>query len=517
MNKFSKLIAIVLLIVIGISNTVCAATFSDVKEDSAYYEAVEELSELGIVAGYTDGTFRPENVITRAEAAAIIIRLQGLEEVANTTAKSSESAFNDVKKTDWFFGYVTLASQMGIVSGDGDGTFRPNDLVKQEEMIKLLVAACGVNMEMAFSRGGWPTGYIKIARELGMYDLSDEYVGENANRGIVAKMTKGALYAPHYIQNSTGKATINPDASFIKSVFGGQLSKEEKTENKAEENVPVSPLETYEAIRGITTKSAFLKYQGKRLQNEFKYDNDSYILEYEAVLNYIKNDTDRTAIVKLVATNAYDRTNAKETEVEITIPANTDEYNFVQQIDFKKIEWFDIVGNDLLNEKDSDILFSLYVNNEKINEFKKTFSYQYSAEKSVADTFKIYDAQMETLNSKDDVVQKGNQIVKYANVAGFRFLSNVSIDKSSEEENIDVFHIDMKIYEDFGYDKATKKISGRLESWYGFSFCPATGDKFGFTYGGEYRVGSFRSGSYTMVFSLYGEIIYTYDFKVVNP
>ncbi len=482
-----KIVCLILVILCITNMTICAATFSDVKEDSPYYEAVEELSKLGIVAGY-NGKFNPENVITRAEVVAIINRLQGLSEAAKVAAGTSMYA--DVAKTDWFAGDVNLASQMGIVSGNGDGTFRPNDIVKFEEAVKLMVAVLGYSYNDALKKGGWPTGYLIIAKDEGIINDADLQAA-TANRGIVAQMADKVYKRLNHKQV-------------------------EKPVDK--EDVPASPSETYEIIEGITTKSAFIKYQGKKLQNEFKYDNDIYTLEYEAILNYIKKDADRTAVVKLVATNAYDRTNTKETEVEITIPANTDEYNFVHQFDFKKTAWFNIVGNDLLNKKDSDLLFTLYVNNEKVNEFKKTFSYQYSAEKSVADTFKIYDAQMETLNSKDEVVQKGNQLVKYANAARIRFLSNVSVDKSSEEENIDIFHIDVKIYENFRYNKETDKISGGLvSSWYGFCFCPAVEDKFGFTYGGEYRVGTFRTGKYTMVFSLYDEIIYTYDFEVINP
>ena len=77
MKNFKKVISAVIALAMSVSSLVAvnASSFSDVADTAAYAEAVDVLSALGIVTGYTDGTFKPEGEITRAEAATIIKRL----------------------------------------------------------------------------------------------------------------------------------------------------------------------------------------------------------------------------------------------------------------------------------------------------------------------------------------------------------------------------------------------------------------------------------------------------------
>ena len=55
-----------------------AATYTDVAANASYADAVNLLSNLGIIKGYEDGTFRPDNTVTRAEAATMIVRMLAL-------------------------------------------------------------------------------------------------------------------------------------------------------------------------------------------------------------------------------------------------------------------------------------------------------------------------------------------------------------------------------------------------------------------------------------------------------
>lgn len=482
-----KIMCLILVTLCFINTTVCAAKYSDVTEENQYFEAVELLNEANIMLGY-DGKFRPDDIITRAEVVAIANRLQGLSEAAK--AATSISIYTDVAKTDWFAGDVNLASQMGVIAGDGNGLFRPNDQVRYDEAIKIMVTTLGYSYEDALKKGGWPTGYIIIAEENGIIketESNDIY----ASRGAVAQM-----------------------ASEVYKILS--IKTEEKVLD-SKENTETQPA-VYDEIDGITVKNMYLVVDGEKTQGIFKYDNDTYTLNLRATLNFHKNEKDRNAIVKLVVTNAYDRNYIIENEFNITIPKDTDEYIIGYEIIFNKTEWLDMLYKDLLDAKDSDILFMLYVNDDKVNEIKETFSYQYSAEKSVVNSFEITDVQLSTLNGNGDVVQKGDQIVKYANVAKLKFDSKVKVDAtSSEEQNVDIFHVYVAMYEDYKYDQKTEKISGRMLSYYRCAYCPIFGENFWFTYGGEYRLSTFRTGKYTMVFMLHGKIIYEHDFTVVNP
>lgn len=101
--------------------------FTDVEDSAWYAPAVEALSELGIINGYADGTFRPNASITRAEFTAMAMRF------ARDTLDGG-SIFSDVTTGDWFYAPVTSAADYGWINGYPDGTFRPNAPITRAEV-----------------------------------------------------------------------------------------------------------------------------------------------------------------------------------------------------------------------------------------------------------------------------------------------------------------------------------------------------------------------------------------------
>lgn len=100
------------------------------------------LSSLGILEGYEDGTFKPEGTITRAEFAAVTVRLLGAEDSAQGAIGGGQ--FSDVPDDQWFAGYVNYAASLGIINGMGRrGTFAPQEPVKYQEAVKMLVCMLG--------------------------------------------------------------------------------------------------------------------------------------------------------------------------------------------------------------------------------------------------------------------------------------------------------------------------------------------------------------------------------------
>ncbi len=91
---------------------------------------------LGITSGYADGTFKPNNVLTRAEMVALLVRALGVPLINPTTP-----SFSDVKKTDWSYQVIETGRARGLLSGYGDGTFRPNNSVTRAELAALIVNA----------------------------------------------------------------------------------------------------------------------------------------------------------------------------------------------------------------------------------------------------------------------------------------------------------------------------------------------------------------------------------------
>jgi hypothetical protein len=138
--NFKKIIILfhilVLLIIIFpnflIINAQDTQSFSDVPKGSTFYEFVENLKSEGVVSGFSDGTFKPDNFVTRGEMSKFVVKSLGI--ATNTNCQ----AFTDVPKTNTFFNEITTLKCNGIVSGFGNNIFRPEGQVTRGEVSKFI-------------------------------------------------------------------------------------------------------------------------------------------------------------------------------------------------------------------------------------------------------------------------------------------------------------------------------------------------------------------------------------------
>lgn len=159
------------------------SAFPDVDENAEYAEAAEFLSEIGIMVGDEKGNFNPDKPVTRAEMAAIICRMLGETEDLAVDG----SIFADVPAAHWANGYVVRAASLGIVNGYGDGKFGPSDTVTYEQAITMLIRAIGQESD-AVNAGGYPDGYLLVARQNGFLNGMDFQRGTPFTRANVAKL-----------------------------------------------------------------------------------------------------------------------------------------------------------------------------------------------------------------------------------------------------------------------------------------------------------------------------------------
>lgn len=110
-------------------------TFSDVQANSEMGQAVSNLVNRGIISGYKDGTYRPNQVITRAQAAKILAGVLQLD-TANTPV-----AFTDVPVSYEHYEAITALAEKKILNGYTDGTFKPNEPITRAQMAKILANA----------------------------------------------------------------------------------------------------------------------------------------------------------------------------------------------------------------------------------------------------------------------------------------------------------------------------------------------------------------------------------------
>ena len=111
--------------------------FSDVSADKWYNNAVSTLCHMGVLGGYSDGTFRPNAPITRAEFAKIAVSF------SQANGSAVYSYFTDVKTTDWFAPYVTTAKDSGLIEGYSDGSFKPENRITRAEACAIVNRVLG--------------------------------------------------------------------------------------------------------------------------------------------------------------------------------------------------------------------------------------------------------------------------------------------------------------------------------------------------------------------------------------
>ena len=100
-------------------------------------KVIKQWQDKGLISGYEDGTFKPNNNITRAEFVLILNNAMGFE-------KKGTVSFKDVKDNDWFKNAVAIAVGEGYTSGYQDGTFKPNATITRAEAAVMIAKAAGL-------------------------------------------------------------------------------------------------------------------------------------------------------------------------------------------------------------------------------------------------------------------------------------------------------------------------------------------------------------------------------------
>lgn len=163
------------------SPALASASFLDVHPGQPYSKAILTLQEEGVLQGYPDGTYRPNQTISRAEFIKILVAFQ-----YNLSGKSLSScggtAFSDVKQTAWYGPYVCAAKADNLVEGYPDGTFRPNTRINFVEAAK--IASTFFNTLNTFCSGEEPIAGPDGCPEEG-HPWYEWYVRSLAHRGAV--------------------------------------------------------------------------------------------------------------------------------------------------------------------------------------------------------------------------------------------------------------------------------------------------------------------------------------------
>jgi hypothetical protein len=114
-------------------------TFTDVNPGDWFDQAVETANRAGIEIGYHDGTFRPNNPISRQEFACVLVQALGKADLANSYAQTATKYTDDHDIAWWSRGFVFVGTQQGILSGYTDNTFEPAHDTTRAEACAMII------------------------------------------------------------------------------------------------------------------------------------------------------------------------------------------------------------------------------------------------------------------------------------------------------------------------------------------------------------------------------------------
>lgn len=175
-------------------------------ESSKYSVEINKLVDDGIISGYTDGTFRPKNNITRGELATVLVKALGLEE-----NKAAAEHFTDVNGK-WHQGYIGALFEKGIFVGKSETNFGAEDNVTRQELAALVIRIFGfqdiadkmtveLNFADASDIGIWAQSAVSFATKIGLMDGIENEDGtvsflplQAGERELIAKLVYELKY-----------------------------------------------------------------------------------------------------------------------------------------------------------------------------------------------------------------------------------------------------------------------------------------------------------------------------------
>lgn len=128
--------ATIMVILSGDTGEEYENVFPDVREDTWYIRYIAEANARGLISGFDDGNFYPEQTVTREQFAAMVVRMAGIDPIEG-------QSFSDVEEWRWSAGSINAAVKAGIVSGYDDGTFLPENPTRRSEAVRMINTATG--------------------------------------------------------------------------------------------------------------------------------------------------------------------------------------------------------------------------------------------------------------------------------------------------------------------------------------------------------------------------------------
>lgn len=276
--------------------------FSDISTAHPNYKAIIYLKEQGIIQGYPDGTFRPDQGINRADFLKMLLMPQVM---ASERIAELKNCFPDVQ-AEWFAPYVCLAKKEGVINGHGDGFFRPNDKITFAEAAKIVVNSQNLEVNNSLYNENWYHKFVIALEEKGAIPPSITSFNQHITRGELAEMLwriktrQTDLLSQAY--NGIAGAMIAQDSPYVRTsvdlldaevkkkreefiaYFRQRYSSELKLEG-APDGVDIPTFKYVEYSGNVTTPHLYSDSYYLDKNSVYYYDSDGYLYRVNADRN----------------------------------------------------------------------------------------------------------------------------------------------------------------------------------------------------------------------------------------
>ena len=300
MKNLKKILALVLAFACAFT-MFAGAAFTDQADIKVDSDVVDTLVSLGVVNGYTDGSFKPNDTVTRAEMAKMIYVLR--------TGNSDASAYNNDKTsfTDvnghWAAGFIKYCQSVGIIAGQSATKFAPDQTVTAQEAAKMLLVTLGYDAQKAGLVGiNWASKTNALADENGLLDdVNTSFTGP-CPRQYAAQLIYNAIDTPTVVWRDDAYTNVTLLGDDNKTV-GEKFMNLKKTTAVLEDVSKTSGKETFELTLDKSTvdENKTTDDKGKALYNFTNVKKDYSDLKYQMVTVLYKNN-DKSKVYGVYAT-----------------------------------------------------------------------------------------------------------------------------------------------------------------------------------------------------------------------
>ena len=302
MRTLKKVLAMTVVLATLLSISAFAGFSDEDKIDDNFVDAVNLLGALNVMTGDTEGTFRPNDTISRAEAAKMIyvIRNGGVDDKA--AGWTGMTTFSDVASGVWYEGYVNYCASLGIIAGIGGGKFNPSGAVTGVELAKMMLVVADYRPDIEQYTGtGWNLNVIRDAQAAGMFKGYTLAYSAAATRQQAAQLfanaileTEMAIYIGDVRLNSAaglGNAETIGERFFELNVVTGVLTKVphvvlplDVTGNNTQDVVLDGSTSTLNVNDSLSAITAFNNEE--HVTTSFDFDADPDLLYQEVTVIY---------------------------------------------------------------------------------------------------------------------------------------------------------------------------------------------------------------------------------------